>query len=93
MVPVQELIAALLGHSRSPFPLASRAGIAQTKLKLVLKRKYQGPQGMFFLEGRTRLHKAEGLEVTIDRQNTAPAPRLPWGKRHIRCRRRRASMR
>jgi NitT/TauT family transport system substrate-binding protein len=39
---------------------------AQTKLKLVLNWKYQGPQGMFFLADDRGYFKAEGLDVTID---------------------------
>ena len=42
------------------------AANAQTKLKLVLNWKYQGPQGMFFLADDRGYFKAEGLDVTID---------------------------
>src|SRR5262245_530496 len=48
-----------------PLGAAAPAG-AQTKLKLVLNWKYQGPQGMFFLADDRSYFKAEGLDVTLD---------------------------
>ena len=48
-----------------PLGLAAPAN-AQTKLKLVLNWKYQGPQGMFFLADDRGYFKAEGLDVTLD---------------------------
>jgi len=59
-----------------PLGLATPAS-AQTKLKLVLNWKYQGPQGMFFLAEDRGYYKAEGLEVTLD-QGTAQALRCRW---------------
>ena len=62
-----------------PLALATHAG-AQTKLKLVLNWKYQGPQGMFFLAEDRGYYKAEGLEVTLDQGNGSGAvsnTRLP----------------
>jgi NitT/TauT family transport system substrate-binding protein len=55
-----------------PLGLAAPAG-AQTKLKLVLNWKYQGPQGMFFLADDRGYFKAEGLEVTLDQGNGSGA--------------------
>ena len=55
-----------------PFALATPAA-AQTKLKLVLNWKYQGPQGMFFLADDRGYYKAEGLEVTLDQGNGSGA--------------------
>jgi len=55
-----------------PLALATPAS-AQTKLKLVLNWKYQGPQGMFFLAEDRGYYKAEGLEVTIDQGNGSGA--------------------
>src|SRR5258705_1919068 len=55
-----------------PLGLATPAG-AQTKLKLVLNWKYQGPQGMFFLADDRGYFKAEGLEVTLDQGNGSGA--------------------
>src|ERR1700726_3927581 len=55
-----------------PLGLATPAG-AQTKLKLVLNWKYQGPQGMFFLAEDRGYYKAEGLEVTLDQGNGSGA--------------------
>src|SRR5450432_1142640 len=46
---------------------------AQTKLKVVLNWKYQGPQGMFFLADDRGYFKAEGLEVTLDQGNGSGA--------------------
>jgi NitT/TauT family transport system substrate-binding protein len=48
----------------APVPAA-----AQTKLKVVLNWKYQGPQGMFFLADDRGYFKAEGIEVQLDQGN------------------------
>src|SRR5262245_8450373 len=55
-------------------PLAgSIPAAAQTKLKMVLNWKYQGPQGWFFLADDKGYFKAEGLEVTMDQGNGSGA--------------------
>ena len=46
---------------------------ADTKLKMVLNWKYQGPQGMFFLAEDLGYFKAEGLDVTMDQGNGSGA--------------------
>jgi NitT/TauT family transport system substrate-binding protein len=46
---------------------------AQTKLKMVLNWKYQGPQGWFFLADDRGYLKAEGLEVAMDQGNGSGA--------------------
>jgi NitT/TauT family transport system substrate-binding protein len=46
---------------------------AQTKLKMVLNWKYQGPQGWFFLADDRGYFKAEGLEMVIDQGNGSGA--------------------
>lgn len=46
---------------------------AQTKLKLVLNWKYQGPQGMFFLAQDRGYFRDEGLDVTLDQGNGSGA--------------------
>jgi NitT/TauT family transport system substrate-binding protein len=46
---------------------------AQTKLKMVLNWKYQGPQGWFFLADDRGYFKAEGLEVQMDQGNGSGA--------------------
>src|SRR3954464_6640345 len=56
----------------APLGLATPAD-AQTKLKLVLNWKYQGPQGMFFLAEDRGYFKAEGLDMTIDQGNGSGA--------------------
>jgi NitT/TauT family transport system substrate-binding protein len=48
-----------------PLGLTPSAG-AETKLKLVLNWKYQGPQGLFFLAEDRGYYKAEGIDITID---------------------------
>jgi len=47
---------------------------AQTKLKMVLNWKYQGPQGWFFLADDRGYFKEAGLEVTMDQGNGSGAP-------------------
>jgi NitT/TauT family transport system substrate-binding protein len=47
---------------------------AQTKLKMVLNWKYQGPQGWFFLAQDRSYFKDNGLEVTMDQGNGSSAP-------------------
>ncbi len=61
-------------------PTATPAA-AQTKLKLVLNWKYQGPQGWFFLAEDKGYFKAEGLEVTIDQGDgsAAAVPKVASG--------------
>lgn len=55
-------------------PLAATTpAAAQTKLKMVLNWKYQGPQGWFFLADDKGYFKAEGLEVTMDQGNGSGA--------------------
>jgi len=56
-------------------PIAAAApAFAQTKLKMVLNWKYQGPQGWFFLADDRGYFKAAGLDVTIDQGNGSGAP-------------------
>ena len=56
-------------------PLAAAApASAQTKLKMVLNWKYQGPQGWFFLADDRGYFKAAGLDVTMDQGNGSGAP-------------------
>jgi NitT/TauT family transport system substrate-binding protein len=52
---------------------AATPAAAQTKLKMVLNWKYQGPQGWFFLADDRGYFKAEGLEVTMDQGNGSGA--------------------
>lgn len=49
------------------------AEAADTKIKLVLNWKYEGPQGMFFLAEDRGYFKQEGLDVTFDQGNGSGA--------------------
>ena len=56
-------------------PIASAApASAETKLKMVLNWKYQGPQGAFFLADDRGYFKAAGLGMTMDQGNGSGAP-------------------
>jgi NitT/TauT family transport system substrate-binding protein len=69
---LRSVFLALIGATVLAGPLVAPAS-AQTKLKLVLNWKYQGPQGMFFLAEDRGYYKAEGLEVTLDQGNGSGA--------------------
>jgi NitT/TauT family transport system substrate-binding protein len=69
---LRSAVLALVGATMLAGPFAVPAN-AQTKLKLVLNWKYQGPQGMFFLADDRGYYKAEGLEVTLDQGNGSGA--------------------
>ena len=56
-------------------PLAAAApAAADTKLKVVLNWKYQGPQGFLFLADDLGYFKAAGLDVTMDQGSGSGAP-------------------
>jgi NitT/TauT family transport system substrate-binding protein len=55
------------------FITASAAAQADTKIKLVLNWKYEGPQGMFFLAQDRGYFKQAGLDVTFDQGNGSGA--------------------
>ena len=71
---------ALAGALALAAPMAAPAQ-AQTKLKMVLNWKYQGPQGWFFLAEDKGYFKAEGLEVQIDQGDgsATPIPKVASG--------------
>jgi NitT/TauT family transport system substrate-binding protein len=52
----------------------SQAAGAQTKIKMVLNWKYQGPQAWFFIAQDKGYFKAEGLDVEIDQGEGSSAP-------------------
>ena len=55
-------------------PLATATpAAAETKIKMVLNWKYQGPQGWFFLAQDRGYFKAAGLDVTMDQGNGSGA--------------------
>src|ERR1700721_4423247 len=49
------------------------AAQAQTKIRMVLNWKYEGPQGMFFLADDRGYFKQEGVDVTFDQGNGSGA--------------------
>jgi len=57
------LAALMAGTLLAAMPLSASA---QTKVKLVLNWKYQGPQAWFFMAADKGYFKAEGLDVEID---------------------------
>jgi NitT/TauT family transport system substrate-binding protein len=65
----RSLLVAMIATVGIAAPLAATPAAAQTKLKVVLNWKYQGPQGMFFLADDRGYFKAEGIEVQLDQGN------------------------
>jgi NitT/TauT family transport system substrate-binding protein len=65
----RSLLVALIATVGLAAPFAATPALAQTKLKVVLNWKYQGPQGMFFLADDRGYFKAEGIEVQLDQGN------------------------
>lgn len=65
----RSLLVAMIATVGIAAPLATTPAAAQTKLKVVLNWKYQGPQGMFFLADDRGYFKAEGIEVQLDQGN------------------------
>jgi NitT/TauT family transport system substrate-binding protein len=67
MTRLRSCLATLLGAATmavmAAVPLAAHA---QTKIKMVLNWKYQGPQAWFFLAQDKGYFKSEGLDVEID---------------------------
>jgi NitT/TauT family transport system substrate-binding protein len=55
------------------FTTVAAAAQADTKIKLVLNWKYEGPQGMFFLAQDRGYFKQAGLDVTFDQGNGSGA--------------------
>jgi NitT/TauT family transport system substrate-binding protein len=65
----RSLLVAMIATVGIAAPFAATPAAAQTKLKVVLNWKYQGPQGMFFLADDRGYFKAEGIEVQLDQGN------------------------
>jgi NitT/TauT family transport system substrate-binding protein len=55
------------------FATAASTAQADTKIRLVLNWKYEGPQGMFFLAQDRGYFKQAGLDVTFDQGNGSGA--------------------
>lgn len=60
---------------------AALPAAAQTRIKMVLNWKYQGPQAWFFVAQDKGYFKAEGLDVEIDQGegSGAPVPKIASG--------------
>ena len=71
----------LLAAALAALALTAAPASAETKLKMVLNWKYQGPQGWFFLAEDRGYYKAEGLDVTIDQGDgsAAAVPKVASG--------------
>ena len=54
--------------------VAASPAAAETKLKMVLNWKYQGPQGWFFLAQDRGYFKKAGIDITMDQGNGSGAP-------------------
>ena len=67
------LIAATAAVAIAAPIMTAAPAAAQTKLKLVLNWKYQGPQGWFFLAQDRGYFKEAGLDVTMDQGNGSGA--------------------
>jgi len=70
-----------LGAALGLVLVAAFPAAAQTKLKMVLNWKYQGPQGFFFVAEDKGYFKAEGLEIQIDQGDgsATPIPKVASG--------------
>jgi NitT/TauT family transport system substrate-binding protein len=60
---------------------APDAAMAQTRLKMVLNWKYQGPQGFFFVAQDKGYFKQEGIDIEIDQGDgsATPIPKVASG--------------
>jgi NitT/TauT family transport system substrate-binding protein len=77
---VASRIRRLLGATGLALAVGAAAGLylpaaqAQTRIKMVLNWKYQGPQAWFFIAQDRGYFKAEGLDVEIDQGEGSSAP-------------------
>ncbi len=74
-MPSQVIRRSILGLAAGALVAAGTfsSALADTKLKMILNWKYQGPQGMLFLAEDLGYFKAEGLEVQMDQGNGSGA--------------------
>ncbi|HVZ51764.1 MAG TPA: ABC transporter substrate-binding protein [Pseudolabrys sp.] len=68
------LIAATAAIGLAAPMFAPAPAAAETKLKMVLNWKYQGPQGWFFLAQDRGYFKKAGIDITMDQGNGSGAP-------------------
>ncbi|MBS0248068.1 MAG: ABC transporter substrate-binding protein [Proteobacteria bacterium] len=68
------LIAATAAIGLAAPLLSSAPAAAETKLKMVLNWKYQGPQGWFFLADDRGYFKKAGIDIQMDQGNGSGAP-------------------
>jgi len=72
--PRSFLVAAVAAIGLAAPLLAPAPAAAQTRLKMVLNWKYQGPQGWFFLAEDRGYFKKAGIDIQIDQGNGSGAP-------------------
>ena len=71
----RSLLIALTAAIGLAVPLAATVpAAAESKLKMVLNWKYQGPQGWFFLAQDRGYFKKAGIDITMDQGNGSGAP-------------------
>ena len=71
----RSLLIAMTAAISLAVPLAAATpAAAETKLKMVLNWKYQGPQGWFFLAQDRGYFKKAGIDITMDQGNGSGAP-------------------
>jgi NitT/TauT family transport system substrate-binding protein len=63
---MKKLLTGLVATATLALAALSPQASAQTKLKMILNWKYQGPQAWFFIAQDRGYFKAEGLDVEID---------------------------
>ena len=72
---LRSLLIAMTAAISLAVPLAAvTPAAAETKLKMVLNWKYQGPQGWFFLAQDRGYFKNAGIDITMDQGNGSGAP-------------------
>ena len=71
---MKRLIAAGLAACTLALGSYTPAASAQTKLKLILNWKYQGPQAWFFIAQDKGYFKAEGVDIELDQGEGSGAP-------------------
>jgi NitT/TauT family transport system substrate-binding protein len=71
--PARRMLLSLAFAASAAALLGAAPVQAETKLKMVLNWKYQGPQGMFFVAQDRGYFKKAGLDITMDQGNGSGA--------------------